>query len=167
MSMSLYEIDSQLESIMTRLFESADENGEIDQSILEELNQMQQARDQKLENIGAYIKNLQAESDAIDNEIDCLKYRLTRKNKRIEWLKSYVASDLLSHGQTKFEAPRVVFSFRKSSAVKIIDESKIPKKYFKKTVKYDVDRAGIKELLNLGHRVRGAELEHKQNLQIK
>ena len=29
MSMSLYEIDSQLESIMTRLFESADENGEI------------------------------------------------------------------------------------------------------------------------------------------
>jgi len=167
MSMSLYEIDSQLESIMTRLFESADENGEIDQSILEELNQMQQARDQKLENIGAYIKNLQAEADAIDNEIDCLKYRLTRKQKRIEWLKSYVASDLLAHGQTKFDAPRVVFSFRKSSAVKILDESKIPRKYFKKTVEYKVDKTEIKELLNLGHRVRGAELEQRQNLQVK
>jgi hypothetical protein len=100
-------------------------------------------------------------------EKDILDKRIKTKQKKIEWMKSYVASDLIANNQAKFESSRVVFSFRKSTSVSIPDETKIPKKYFKKVTTEKLDREGIGKLLKAGHTIRGAELIEKQNLQIK
>lgn len=164
---SLYEIDRNIEDIMTKMYEVMDETGEVSEELAEELQALNEARDQKLDNIGAFIKNLSSDVLAMKAEKDALDKRMKSKQRQIDWLKSYVASDLITHGQGKFESARVVFSFRESKAVEIPDETKIPKKYFVKKTEMKLDREGIGKLLKEGHTVRGASLVTRQNLQIK
>lgn len=166
--MTLYEINRQIEDILNQMFETADEEtGEVSEDALKQLEELKTAREEKLDNIGAFIKNLEAESEAIRKEMDALKKRLTAKTKKIERLKNYVAMDLLSHEEKKFESARVAYSFRKSVRVEITDESKLPKKYFIKTFEYKPNKTEIGKILAEGHKIRGAELVEKQNLQIK
>lgn len=165
---TLYEIDKDIEAIIDRMFEEVDEEtGEVKAENVSKLKELQEAREQKLDNLGAFIKNLTSDVDAMKAEKDILDKRIKTKQKKIEWLKSYVASDLIANNQAKFESSRVVFSFRKSTSVSIPDETKIPKKYFKKVTTEKLDREGIGKLLKEGHTIRGAELIEKQNLQIK
>lgn len=166
--MTLYDIDSQIESIMNRMFESVDEEtGEIDPKLAEELKTLNEARDQKLDNIGALIKNYTADVAAMKAEKDIFDKRIKQKQKRIDWLKHYVASDMISNNQMKFESARVVFSFRKSVSVSIPDQKIVPKKYFITKTETRLDIDGIGKLLKDGQKVRGASLIEKQNLQIK
>lgn len=165
---TLYEIDRNIEEIIDLMFEEVDEEtGEVKAENVNKLKELQEAREQKLDNLGAFIKNLASDVDAMKAEKDILDKRIKTKQKKIEWLKSYVASDLLSNNQTKFESARVIFSFRKSTSVSIPDETKIPKKYFIKKIESVLDKAGISKLLKEGQKIRGAELIVNQNLQIK
>lgn len=166
--MTLYEINRNIEDILNRMFEEVDEEtGEVNPEIVTELAELNEARDTKIDNIGAYIKNLDAEAKAIKDEMDALKKRLDQKKKTIDRLKEYVAQDLLAHGETKKESPRVVFSFRKSVAVEITDETLLTKEFL--TIKTEVkpDKVEIKHAIDAGCEVPGAELVERQSLQIK
>lgn len=165
---TLYEIDRGIEDILNRMFTEVDEEtGEVSQDILDELDQMQAARAEKFDNIGAYIKNLEAEAAAIKAEMDNLKKRADSKKRHIDRLKEYVANSLLSNNEMKFETSRVAFSFRSSESVEILDEEKIPKKYMVKKISFAPDKTEIKKLLKSGQKIKGCELIQKQNLQIK
>jgi len=165
--MTLYEINEQIKDALNRLFESADEEtGEVSVDAMQELEDLKAAREEKLDNIGAYIKNLEAEAKAISDEMSALKERLDSKTRKIERLRNYVSWDLLNNGEKNFETARVAFSFRKSTSVKV-DEDKLPKKYFVKKVTYSPDKKEIRKALDEGIAVKGAELVEKQNLQIK
>ena len=64
--MTLYEINRNIEDILNRMFEEVDEEtGEVNPEIVTELAELNEARDMKLDNIGAYIKNIDAEAKAI------------------------------------------------------------------------------------------------------
>ena len=166
--MTLYEINSQINNLMDIIFDSVDEEtGEVDPELMAQLSTLNLERDQKIDNIGAYIKNLDAEAKAIKDEMDALKKRLDQKKKRIESLKEYVAQDLLAHGETKKESPRVVFSFRKSVAVEITDETLLPKDLIVTTVETKPDKNKIKECLKEEMEVPGAVLVERMNIQIK
>lgn len=166
--MTLYEINSQIEALLDRMYETVDEEiGEVNEDITAELAELNMARDQKLDNIGAYIKNLDAEAKAIKDEMDALKKRLDSKKNKIESLKEYVANDLQYHGDTKKESPRVVFSFRKSKAVEITDESLIPSGYIVTKTETRVDKIAIKHAIDECCEVPGAVLVDRLSLQIK
>ena len=166
--MTLYEINSQINNLMDIIFDSVDEEtGEVDPELMEQLSTLNLERDQKLDNIGAYIKNLDAEAKAIKDEIDALKKRLDSKKNKIESLKEYVANDLQYHGDTKKESARVVFSFRKSKAVEITDESLIPKDYIVTKTETRVDKIAIKHAIDECCEVPGAVLVDRVSLQIK
>lgn len=166
--MTLYEINRNIEDILNRMFEEVDEEtGEVNPEIVTELAELNEARDTKIDNIGAYIKNLDAEAKAIKDEMDALKKRLDQKKKTIDRLKEYVAQDLLAHGETKKESPRVVFSFRKSVAVEITDETLLPKDLIVTTVETKPDKTKIKECLKEEQEVPGAVLVERMNIQIK
>ena len=78
--MTLYEINRNIEDILNRMFEEVDEEtGEVNPEIVTELAELNEARDTKIDNIGAYIKNLDAEAKAIKDEMDAL----TRERKRL------------------------------------------------------------------------------------
>lgn len=166
--MNLYEINKSIEDLIERMFVEVDpDTGEVDPAIIDEIEKLNIARDEKLDNIGCYIKSLDAEVNAIKYEVDVLKDRMDSKKKQIERLKEYVSSDLLNHGETKKESPRVVFSFRRSEQVNILDEDKIPSYLKTEKVEWTPDKRAIKELIKKGENVPGAELLEKQNIQIK
>ena len=166
--MTLYEINAQIQSILDRMYEEVDEEtGEVNAELMTELTEMNEARDMKLDNIGAYIKNLDAEAKAIKDEMDALKKRLDQKKRKIESLKEYVAQDMMRNGDTKKESARVVFSFRKSKAVEITDETLLPKEYVTIKTETKPDKVEIKHAIDAGKEVPGAELVERQSLQIK
>ena len=135
--MSLYEIDRAMEMALVKaLEESVDpETGEILQGGFEEFEQLSEARELKLENIGAYIKNLSAQVTMLKTEEDNLKERRQATEKKIERLKGYVSNSLINANQSKFESPKVAFSFRRSTKVEVVNLDLVPEEYIKTEIK--------------------------------
>ena len=168
--MRLYDIENGIIELLERGFNDAcvNEDGEIDFELAQQfLEALEGEREEKLESIALYVKELYHEADAIAQEELKLKKRRQAKEKKAERLKEYLKSSLLGFGSKKFETPRVVLSFRSSKSVVITDESKIDEKYMKAKVVVTVDKTAIKDALDKGEVVEGATIEEKQNLQIK
>lgn len=166
--MTLYEINKQIEGAIDALLASVDEEtGEVNEDAKQALEQLQADRAEKLDNIGAFIKNLTVEVEALKEEAKALKERAEQKERKIQRLKNYVEYNLLAAGESGFESTRVKFSFRKSVKVEIRDAAIIPKKFLTKKVTFDPDKNAIKAVLMDGKKVKGAELVTNQNLQIK
>ena len=165
--MTLYEINESIKAVLDAMSLEQDENGEIDDSYIFELDRLQEQRDEKLEAIGCYIKNLDAECKALKDEEDALKARRGAKEKKLERLEEYVKNNLLENGDTKKEFPRVCFSFRKSTQVSIKDERMIPFEYGENVTEFKINKKAIKQAIQDGKEVPGAELVTYQNLQIK
>ncbi len=169
MALTLYQIDRAIEEALAiALAEQVDpETGEILYGDFEQLEQLAIARDTKLESIGAYIKNLTAEADAIKAEENNLKQRRQAKEKEIERLKGYVANSMQNAGQSKFESPKAVFSFRKSTSVNVLNLEAVPQEFIKIKTEISADKTAIGKLLKAGQAVAGCELLENKSLQIK
>lgn len=152
---SLYEINQDILNCIDF------ETGEI--LDYEKLEELQIEKNEKIENIALWIKNLEAETKAIKDEINVLRERNEMKERKIEKLKQYLAGNV----EKKFETSKVIISYRKSVSVNITDESQIEEKYIKTKVETSVDKTAIKEDIKNGITVSGAELIEKQNIQIK
>ncbi|MBR5306855.1 MAG: siphovirus Gp157 family protein [Oscillospiraceae bacterium] len=169
MGLTLYQIDSAIKQALDNaLAEQIDpETGEIIEGNFDELEQLSVDRTEKIENIGAYIKSLQAEADAIKAEEDNLKRRRRSREKEIDRLKGYVADSLLKNGQDKFKSAKVEFSFKESKSVNVLNLEAVPAEYIRTTIKHEANKTEIGKLLKSGQAVPGCELEIKQNLQMK
>lgn len=164
--MTLYEINNEIRSILD--FVAVDEEtgeliGDIDFDMINELNL---ERTTKIENLALFAKELMVEIDAIKEEKEMLIKRAKVKERKVESIKNYLSFILTDSGQTRFETPRTLLTFKKSEVVEV-DESKLPKKYMRKKIEISPDKLGIRKLLKSGVLVRGATLVEKQNLQIK
>lgn len=102
--MTLYEINQGILDCVDA------ETGEIID--VEKLDALQLARDEKIGNVAAYIKNLSAESKAIKAEEDALAARRKSADKKIKDLKDYLAAAL--NGQ-KFKDSRCSIYFSKTA----------------------------------------------------
>lgn len=169
--MSLYDIDRKIAELIENGYneECIDaETGEFLEGKVEELlSQYECDRTVKIENIALYIKNLNAEMEAIKQEEKKLAERRKAKENKAARLEEYLASSLISNNETKFESAKCSLSFRKSVKVIIADEKKLPVDYIKQKVEYTADKTKIKKDLQSGKEIMGASLEEKQNLQIK
>ncbi len=157
--MTLYEIDKALADFE---FEVDEETGEILNAA--DLDELKMARDDKIEGISLWIKNLEAEKEAVKNEKNNFADREKRLGKKIDSLKGYLTYAL--DGQ-KFSTPKVAVSFRKSESVHITDEYLIPDEYKIFTVVKKPDKGVIKDALKKGKEIMGVELVEKRNVQIK
>ena len=109
--MKLYEIDEAILNCIDM------ETGEvIDMDALEAL---QMERDEKIENVACWIKDLKAEAEAIKAEKMVLAARQKAAESRAESLKKWLAYAL--DGQ-KFKTARCAVSFRSSESVEVSEE---------------------------------------------
>lgn len=160
--MTIYEIDKQL----MNLVEIEDERwmdadtGEIFK--FEDIDKLFKDRNQKIENVALYIKNLKAFEEAVQEEERKLKAKREVAGRKIENLKAYL--DYALKGE-KFKTPKVGISYRKSTSTQIVDESKIPQEYHK--IRIDYDRVGIKEAIKGGLNVEGAKLVENTSMIIR
>ena len=157
--MTLYEIDKALADFE---FEIDEETGEILNAA--DLDELKMAREDKIENIGLYIKNLEAEKEAVKHEKDNFADREKRLGKKIDSLKRYLTYALQGE---KFSTPKVAVSFRKSESVLIKDEYLVPDEYCEFTVMRKPNKKNIKDALKKGAEIMGVELVEKQNVNIK
>lgn len=134
----------------------------------DEWNSIQMEKEEKIENTILVIKNKQYLLDALKSEKNNLDERIKVLTNEIKRLKERVGESL---NYQKFETPKCKVSFRKSEAVIIKDESKIPKRFFKteEVTKFLKDEAKkyLKGIKGSDEECDWAELEEHQNIQIK
>ena len=156
--MSLYTIMYEIENFE---FEVDEETGEVVN--FDKLDELEVERDTKIENIGLYIKNLDAESKMIREEEKCLAERRRVKENKMESLKKYLMDCL--DGQ-KFETSKLKISYRKSQRVECPDYTIVPLEYIK-LKDPEVDKVAVKEALKKGISVNGCQLIENTSIVIK
>lgn len=165
--MSLYAICDQIAQAISKGFEVDEETGEVLADI-SELESLQIAEEEKLENIICYRKNLLAEADAIKAEETELNKRRKSKEAKANRLDQYIALCMKTSGRNHFESPRCKASFRTSKCVEIDEKAffgSAPSQYVR--VKREADKKAIREALQEGIPVVGASLVEKDGLVIK
>ena len=126
------------------------------------------ALQQKGISYGWAIKKFQNESEIIEKEISRLRHFKERAERIAEVLKEKLSEGMTMYGIEKIETPTLKLSFRKSEAVNIIDEKRVPAEFLDfHPATYSVSKTKIKDALKSGIEVKGAELITRQNLQIK
>lgn len=156
--MNLFEIDR-------RIMDCVDvETGEIID--VEMLDNLKIEREQKIENIACWIKNLQSDAEALKVQKQSFSDRQKVAENKVESLKKYL-NDYLA-GQ-KFSTDKVEISFRKSESVQIKDINAIAE-FDSSYLRYknpEPDKNFIKKALKKGIVIPGVELVHMNNIQIK
>ncbi len=154
--MKLYEIDAQiLECCIDQ------ETGEIIDA--EKLEALQVEREQKIENVALWIKNLTAEAAAYKAEKMAFAERQKKAEEKAESLKKWLANAL---GGTNFKTTKAAVSFRKTQSVQVSDIWALGEEF----VKYadpTPDKNAIKAALKAGQEVNGAELIESISVSIK
>ncbi len=161
--MNLYEIDQAILSLVDP------ETGEI--LDYEAFSELKVAREEKIEGMALWHKNLTAEAAAIRAEEINLAARRKELEKKAASLKDYLARILEGD---KFTTARVACSFRKSKSVEILDEAEFIQQMEAaqcyEYLKYSaptVNRTEITTAIKAGKEVPGAYLVEKNNITIK
>lgn len=145
-----------------------DENGEIKSDVLADLlGEIAEAKETKVLNIACWIKNLEAEAEAIKLEEKRLTTRRQQATNKAESLERYLKS-ALTEGE-KFKDARAEITWRKSSSVEIISDIDTFTQAYPNLCKVKVEpsKTEIKKAIESGELVIGAEIVNKQNLVIK
>lgn len=158
--MNLFDIDSRLESAFEKAVDP--ETGEIlDETILMEFEQLQMERDDKIENIACWIKNLKADAAALKAEKDAFAKRQKAAESKAESLSKYLNAYLAG---ARYKGKRASITYRKVAQVEIADETAIPEAF--KRVKVEPNKVDIKLAIRQGKEVPGASLVEKSNMVI-
>ena len=137
------------------------------ETLKDTLDSIEEAFEDKAENIAKWIRNLEADKKAFEEEEKRFKEKKQAADNRIKSLKLYLEDNMRLTGKTKFKAGFFSFAIQNNPpSVEVFDEALIPKQFLiAQPVK--IDRAGIKELLKAGEEVPGAELKHSSGLRIR
>ena len=137
------------------------------ETLKDTLDSIEEAIEVKAENIAKWIRNLEADKKAFEEEEKRFKEKKQAADNRIKSLKLYLEDNMRLTGKTKFKAGFFSFAIQNNPpSVEVFDEALIPKQFLiEQPAK--IDRAGIKELLKAGEEVPGAELKHSSGLRIR
>ena len=137
------------------------ETGEIID--VERLNELQIARDKKIENCALWYKNVLSDAEQYKKEKEVFAEKERIAKNKAESLKRYISGAL--NGST-FKTSKVDIKYRKSEVV-VIDEENCIDSQFLKYVEPSIDKLEIKRAIKEGQDVAGAHIEVRENIQIK
>ena len=165
--MNIYQIDA---AIQAMLDQDVEELVDMETGEILSLDALQMEREQKLENVACYIKNLTADADALKAEKDALAKREQAARKKIDSLKKYPTDNL--HGE-KLTTTRAAISFRRSEAVELVNPDLFvvwAAENHNSLLTYkqpEPNKTAIKQYLKAGGALPGAALVERQNISIK
>ena len=160
--MNLYNLTTEMKNLTLQL-EEGELTPELEQALVITQDQLQA----KAIDYCYVIKNLESDSEAIDNEIKRLKAMKDAKDKAIDRMKEAVRNAMLASGIDKIESSLFKLSLRRSESVEVVNIDQLPESLttVKKTV--SADKVKIKEAIKAGLTVEGANLIENYSLQIK
>ena len=172
--MNLYQINEVISVILDQGLYVDMETGEViaEDNLDDILSQLQMAELDKLENLALYVKNLEAEAEAIRSEERALQARRKIKEKKAERISAYLLGYMQQTGKKKAETPRCALSLRNSKAVEITNAADfwayaMEHPELARTKDPEPDKKAIGDCLKLGANVPGAALIERQSLSIK
>lgn len=161
--MTLYEIDQKMQSLVNP------ETGEL--MDYEAFAALQMDRENKIENMALWVKDLTAEAKAIKEEEESLRDRRRGMEHKAERLKTYLSIAL---GGEKFQTARCAVSYRKSTALEVDDASAaadwLDCNGHPECVTYSaptLDKRSVAELVKQGMEIPGVELVERQNMTVR
>lgn len=162
--MKLYEIKGALRAALDRI-EVDEETGEIINAA--DLDAVEAEAREKLESTALYVRELNAEADALKDEIERLTDRRRSLEKRSTFLKGLMLQGIDALGATKLKTPMVTISVRTSKAVELDADAlgKIPESFVR--VKREADKTAIKAAIEGGFEVPGAHLVENRSLTMR
>ena len=138
------------------------ETGEIIDA--EALDALMLEKEEKLENVALWIKNLVSDAAAYKAEKEAFAEREKAALTKAESLKRYLTAAL--NGQ-KFTTTKCAISFRRSEVVDIADGADIPAEFLKEKTTITPDKTAIKAAIKAGQEVNGCRLVENLNIGIK
>lgn len=162
--MTLYELTEQIRILSEQEWVDPDTGEILNEDVANALNALTISRDEKIENIGLWIKDTIAEAEAIKEEKRKLEIRQRQKERLAESLKRYL--DYALAGQ-KFSSPRVAISFRNVVNGKtVIDDPTLIPMEFQKVVTEPI-KSEISKAIKAGMDVPGAHLEDSHSVIVR
>ncbi|MDU1053331.1 siphovirus Gp157 family protein [Clostridium baratii] len=161
--MKLYELTQNYRNLENL----GEQEGLTVEMIQEALGQVEEDINTKIENTCKVMKEIEADALGIDEEIKRLTVLKKQKENTAKKLKEYIEFEMNGIGLNKVEGKLFKISFRKSKAVKILDETKIPKEFIKIKTTETISKTELSKALKNGEIVEGAELIENRSLQIK
>ena len=161
--MNLYEIDARI----MEAFEAAvdDETGEIvNEEAYAALDALQEARDEKIENVLLWIKDLKSDAEQLKNEKRVLETRQREAERKAESLQEYVKRAL--DGQ-KFKTSRVAVSYRASKAIEYAGDINALPEAFIRRKDPELNKTALKEALDNGAEIPGVSIVTRSNMVIR
>lgn len=157
--MNLYELSLSFQEV---------QNMDLDPEVMKDtLDSIEDAIENKAENIAKLIRNLESDVSAYKEEEDRLKTKRQSTENKVKWLKTYLEDNMKLTGKTKFKSGMFNFSIQKNPAsVNITDEKIIPGEFLIPQPP-KVDKTSLKEILKRGIEVPGAELKQTEGLRIR
>lgn len=159
--MKLYEITPQLVELS---------NMDVsDEAVRDTLEAVQMEFNDKAVAIVKVAESLDADTSAIDAEIERLKARKQVIVNRKQQLRDYLLYNMEAARIKKIDCPLFTVTLRQGvESVEIIDQSQIPNEYVTVEVVEKPDKAAIKAAIKSGKEVAGAILKRGANsIQIK
>jgi hypothetical protein len=174
----LYEISNEYQQILDFALYSKDLEYTKDGEVLEhntnevlnaELEKIKESFENKAIAVAMYIRNLEADAEAISNAILGMQERSRRFAKQANSLREYLQFNIEKTGITdKIKCPHFQISVKTNpESLVIIDESLIPDIYIKEKIVKSVDKISIKKDIQAGFEVEGTKLERNKVLVIK
>lgn len=157
--MNLYEIEQEVMSCIDM------ETGEIID--VEKLDALTMERDQKIENIALWVKNLEADAKAYKEEKDSFAQKQKVAENKAKSLKAYLSRFLAG---TDYKSTKVNIGFRKSESVDVFSMEALIEYGNASYLKYkepEADKTAIKNAIKSGANIPGCVLVENQNIQIK
>ena len=154
----LYEILNEIENFE---FEIDEETGEILNCAA--MDQLQLARDVKIENLCLWVKNLKSDAEAYKAEKDSFAKKQRQAENKAASLQTFIQKAL--HGE-KFKTDRVTVSYRKSEAIELDEKISVPDKFFV-AQEPRLDKTGLKKAIKAGEEFDGVHLVERQSMTIK
>ena len=174
--MNLYEIDKNIKDVIDKGYSFNEETGEI-LFETEDLDKLELALTDKINNIVGYIKDLEIEEKALIEVAQDYENRAYNKKHKAERLREYLDNYLKSNNMyDKQEYKNGIVSYRSSKSLQIANDVDLENylkgsdeysKYLKEKVTTSFDKKGITEELKNGKEIPFCKIVEKQNLQIK
>ena|SRR5579871_4398512 len=164
--MNLYKIANEYENILQETFDA--ETGEINEKALAKLDEVKTDIKEKSLAVAAYIKNIDAERKAIEEAKKAMQERESRLDKRVSYLTQYLQSNMERCGIQEISSPNFVVKLKKCPvSVDVFNEQELPNEYKKSKEVISIDKMKIKEEIQAGVVIPGAQLKQNTRLEIR
>lgn len=171
--MKLYELTSDFAELFDE-FESM-EDDDMKQAWFDTLDGIEQEFEVKAENIAVFIKELNAEIEALKQEEERLRARRKAKETKTESLKDYLKSCMICIGRLKIDTVKARISIRNNPEAAQFDNEKgfvrmCMENDLEDFLRYkepEINKTAVKEALKAGEKIPGAELGRTQSIIIK